>query len=480
MQTRQTRDRNGYVHTRKGQPKYRRVIPPELRARFGGKSEFIRSLNVMSKAEAEAEFERIAQGRPAKVQPVAKDAWPQDFDLSYLRYLAETGGDVAGRADELQELSTRLRSRVALGVTTEGEDVAAHLERLAKRARGEKVGPVVKLKDAAERFLATVKVEGTLSQYRPRLNDIVEALGAEKDIRTITATDCRRFAQETVHAIPSNRRKKWPNLSLAKAIKQAERDNAPTQSPETKRGYVTLLKNFLGWCEQEDLIDTNPAAKVPRPKGQRGTREDFSANDLKTIFAAAPYKPAERDMPGWFWAFPIALFSGMRRDEIVLLRKGDVKHDRDVHYFDLREDAAAGRTLKTPTSIRRVPVHPTLIRMGFLKHVASVTDGGWLFPDLMEAKRPGDAFGKRFARHLDKLGITDAGLTFHSTRHTFQTAGRESGIEKRYSDRLGGWSTGGVSESYGKYDLKTLARELAKLNYEVGLKHLYLVKPRGA
>lgn len=480
MQTRRTRRRNDYVRTKKGVPCYRRVIPPELRARFDGKREFTRSLKAMSWDKAHAEFERIARGDGGLVQPVSPQ-WPPDADEGYLRALAEEGGDAFhSHVAHLERWASETRAKIALGVITDPiqvaslEAYAAKYERLARQARGEKPVAAVTLQDAADKFMATVTVEGTISSYRPKLADIVEALGVEKNVRTIQPTEVRAFA-EIVHTFPSNRRKKWPTLSLPEAIKRGKEDGAPCISPETQRAYVALARTFFGWCEDAGLIASSPATKLPRPKGKRGTRKDFDADQLNLLFNSAPFKPDQRDEdPAMFWVFPIALFSGMRRDEVIRLRKHDVKHERGVHYFDLKEDTEAGRTLKTPSSIRGVPVHPTLIRMGFLDHVAKLKDGSWLFPgDLMKAQRPGDAFGKRWARHLDALGITDKGLTFHSLRHTFSTAMRECGVEKAYRDRLGGWSGGGVAESYGKYDLKTLHRELSKLTYEVKLTHLY-------
>jgi integrase len=459
-----------YVETKPGRvARYRRIVPLELRARFGGKAEFVRSLKTMSYEDAHHEFETLARGGAAQVQPVAPE-WPPEFDLSYLRYLAETGGDVAGRADELERLARTLRSNIALGVSAEGEAVAAKLERLVRQARGEKVAPVVTLKTASERFLTTITAPGTLKQYKPRLADIVAVLGERRDIREITRAECREFAQTTIYRIPGHWRKRWPNLTIQQAMKRGEAEGADAIKYATLDGYVMLLRRFFAWALAEGLIEANPAADAPSPKGKKGKRSDFSPAQLKTIFTNAPYKPDQRKAePGMFWLPLLGLFTGARRDELVMLRRDDLKVERGVTFLDFRE--FDGRSLKTSSSVRQVPLHPTLIKIGLMKYAATLKDG-WLFPDLHNAKKPGDAFGKRYGRHLDALGIDDDALTFHSFRHTFSTGARESGIEKAMRDRIGGWAAEGAAEGYGQYTLQTLAREVGKLHYEVDLSHL--------
>lgn len=467
-----------------GSKRYRRVIPEEKRHLFPPKEdgtpvrEFIRPLEgpkAVRWDEAHAEYERIARGDALHaLQPVAPPAWESDAELAYLRGLVESGANVSAVLALKERAATVIRRNIALGLADQSlEAHAAKADRLASIARGETPAPTVTLKEASKRFLATITVKGTLSSYKPKLADIVEALGETRDVRVVTPNDCRAFA-ETLHNLPSNRRKKFPNHSLAEAMKL----DAPTIKPETQRGYVALLKNFLGWCKSTELIASNPATDLSRPKGRRGTRKSYEPDHLEIIFNAAPYRPDERDKePSLFWIFPIALFTGARRGEIALLRKQDVKHERGVHHFDLREDPEAGRTLKTLSSIRKVPIHPELIKMGILDFVAKLPKGAWLFRDLTHAKDPGDAFGKRWARHLDALGITDKGLTLHSTRHSFQTAGRESQIEKVYRDLIGGWASQDVSETYGSNTLTTLHRELSKLSFEVTLDHLYKSAP---
>ena len=76
---------------------------------------------------------------------------------------------------------------------------------------------------------------------------------------------------------------------------------------------------------------------------------------------------------------PICLFTGMRPNEAAQMHVQDLK--RTAHgtwYFDIvatiDDDEGAGskdssKTLKTATSRRKIPLHPELLKIGFLQFV---------------------------------------------------------------------------------------------------------------
>ena len=86
------------------------------------------------------------------------------------------------------------------------------------------------------------------------------------------------------------------------------------------------------------------------------------------------------------------------------------------------------KTLKTINSIRKVPVHKTLVRLGFIRYVehlkalykADKLHTNLIFPDLIKGR---DGYGhntaKSFDRYLKALDIKADGKSFHSLRHTF-------------------------------------------------------------
>lgn len=139
--------------------------------------------------------------------------------------------------------------------------------------------------------------------------------------------------------------------------------------------------------------------------------------------------------------------------------------------FYFRHRPELGQNLKGKAkNNRRVPVHPELLRLGFLDHVArSSLEGPWLFPgiDRTEKRRSHSAaWGAWFGRYLDRVGIKSDKLTFHSFRHTFKHFARASGLPEDHQDAMTGHTTAEVARRYGSaegYPVNALDQSMARL-----------------
>jgi hypothetical protein len=70
-----------------------------------------------------------------------------------------------------------------------------------------------------------------------------------------------------------------------------------------------------------------------------------------------------------FWIPLMAMYTGGRLTELTQLFVGDVKSTPDgSHYLDFVHDPSSARFTKTKKT-RQVPVHPDLLRCGFLEFV---------------------------------------------------------------------------------------------------------------
>jgi integrase len=124
------------------------------------------------------------------------------------------------------------------------------------------------------------------------------------------------------------------------------------------------------------------------------------------------------------------------------------------------EDEDAGRSLKTENSARAFPIHPELVRIGFLEFVNQRQIAGGLsarlFPQLTPGSKGGfgEAFSKWFGRYKNKLGIENKRSVFHSFRHGFKDALRAAGVNEDVNDALTGHGGGNtVARSYGWEDM---------------------------
>lgn len=346
----------------------------------------------------------------------------------------------------------------------------------------------------------------TKLKYQGMVRVFCDLLGADKRASTVTREDCRR-AQAELLALPANAAQRYPGMSCKRAIEAAKRDGAPTLHPKSVGNYLGFLASVYGWAIREQLLSSsvgNPAAglnaatpKAVRSGKSREKPRPFTQTELRAIFSAPLYTGCEDDERGYncpgdnrprrgrFWVPLICLFTGMRLNEACQLQVADIIEVDGTHLFlvtvenDEDDDGGNGKSLKTESSKRRVPVHSELIRIGFLDHVAMQRDAGRseVFPELPRGKHGNhsDPFSKWFARFRKQQGVTSRRAVFHSFRHTFRDRLRESEIPREIAEALSGWSDRRVSSEYGEgFSARKLSDHMNRISYPgLDLSHLY-------
>ena len=111
-----------------------------------------------------------------------------------------------------------------------------------------------------------------------------------------------------------------------------------------------------------------------RRKGVK--REAFTQDELKALFGdMGKYVQATEGVSSRFWAPLIALYSGMRLEEICQLHLSDIVKMDGVLCFSINEESGGSgyvKHVKSSAGIRKVPVHPHLWdELGLEKFVAS-------------------------------------------------------------------------------------------------------------
>lgn len=88
-----------------------------------------------------------------------------------------------------------------------------------------------------------------------------------------------------------------------------------------------------------------------------------------------------------FWAVIIAVLHGLREEEVLQLRLDEIRTENGIAYFDIKV-GAPWQCLKSKAATRRVPLHNSLIALGFLDLVAMRRREGEdrLFPHLTRGK----------------------------------------------------------------------------------------------
>jgi integrase len=290
-----------------------------------------------------------------------------------------------------------------------------------------------------------------------------ELIGANKSMTSFDIDDIKTI-RDALAAIPPNYMKMAAHKGLS--FKEAMEANVSGDclSVKTQDKYFTMFKQILIWAANEGYLDKVPGANV-KVAGLKQIipgeqRDPYSPDQLKKIFESPLYtghksedcrhKPGAlliRD--GYYWVPLIALFSGMRLGEILQLLTSDVKQESDVWYFDVCK--GDGKSLKTASSKRRVPIHRVLVDLGLVEHVKSVPQSGRLFPEIKQGSDGYHShhFSKWWGRYSNQIGFKSSRTAFHSFRHNFLDALRAAETPEYVNKALAGHADKSVHGQYG-------------------------------
>jgi integrase len=217
-----------------------------------------------------------------------------------------------------------------------------------------------------------------------------------------------------------------------------------------------------------------------RRKAEEKSKSKFSIEELNKLFGSPTFtareiKPKTYGVTSALpWAALVALYSGAGLEEIVQLRRRDIRQEAGVWVIDVLPEAALSGALKRPARRRIIPLHPELERLGLLTYLNALPRGvERLFPGLPAPTngkdKLGAAVGKSFNRWRKKLGIDyeDRQLDFHSLRHVFIKALENAGTSQSDAARLAGHKVKGITFGlYSGRELQRLAGIVERIKYD--------------
>ena len=208
-------------------------------------------------------------------------------------------------------------------------------------------------------------------------------------------------------------------------------------SAKTLNQYAASISAVFKWARKRGKLDSeNPFAGQTYEEPKSAGWSPYTADELSTLLIVPP------DENILAWAMLIALYSGMRLNEICGLQVGDVRREHDIDFFDVHEHA--GRKLKTDAAARRIPVHSKLIEAGLLDYARSLPNDA-LFPSLTPGgpdAKPGKYLGEKFTRYRREVGVNRERVSFHSFRKNFATALDQAGVAQADAAMLLGHARG--------------------------------------
>jgi integrase len=259
----------------------------------------------------------------------------------------------------------------------------------------------------------------------------------------------------------------WPNylhnlpdylgLSKLDVVAKAKREKLTPIKKSTQWRHIKSLRAFFNWCVESKDILLDPFRRVERWRYHNDIQQQksvFTKPDMKVMFDVERAKTM--DAPHKFWLPTMALFTGMRVNELSQLYLDDLIEE-DVMDEDGVEQKLlcfnvspfrAGQRVKNHNSVRKIPVHSKLLELGLEAYVEDVRRSGsqHLFPGLSWGKSgPGRTTTLWFnGTHLrKKCAITTSLKTLHCFRHTVTTLADRKMVPASITRTINGHSQGG-------------------------------------
>ncbi|MBB5876135.1 site-specific integrase [Xanthomonas sp. 3498] len=261
---------------------------------------------------------------------------------------------------------------------------------------------------ARDAFLATLKgstLPKTYTIKKTAIEALVSFLGEKTKVHAITRSDLARWYQDM------------------------REKGASTPTLTNKQSYIGGKGGFFEWAMASGHYPKgdNPASgHVSYSQREKRARKKlgFKAYDRAQIQALFAPDALAKLSESARWASLIGLYTGARASEVGQLLIKDVFEEDGIPCIRI-SDEGEHQKVKTEVSLRTVPLHPELLKMGFLDWVDGKRKVGEtrLFPAAKAAavNGQGNWITKAFSRHLAEVGKgwEPAKRGFHSLRKTF-------------------------------------------------------------
>jgi len=456
---------------------FRIVVPKAVRPVFGGRSEIKSSLRTRSLKVAMVEARRIAIGAyetfakvgvlmssRTPVDPSDPSTWPTTADGKFettietptpygverfhVKADPNSPEDIAAAKAHASEYMANLEGRrivpktaeQAAYLTSQVDEIAALVGSVmdAKKQNAPQAvaapaaAPrrVPQLRDS-ERYLgalfkrylshkrkSSLKTDKAANSYQNKFDVFIEWYG-DAHIADVTPEDISRFKDYLLneHEVQAGRNKGQRGLDAT-----------------TVDNYLDPLSGLYKWARfngsfpREMLPPTDgqrlmsKADKMARAQSGKMNRA-FKTEELAKAFEPKGYREENR-LSHHFWPPLIALFTGMRLNEVCQLACSDILMEEGLWAISINDEDY--KKVKSAAARRTIPMHPELIAIGLPQFAADVKTLD-LGPQLFPVLRPGDdgelgnAPGKKWDRYLKVAGLPDDALTYHSFRRTANT-----------------------------------------------------------
>jgi len=252
----------------------------------------------------------------------------------------------------------------------------------------------------------------------------------------------------------------------------------PERKTASKTAYdrFTWVKTLLKFAYRDlELISRHPWEGIELFKETTMQRRPWSEVELQTLFGQPLFQ--EYQLPkDWragsdaaYWIPLLGLYTGARLSELAQLKANDIKVFEGLPTISIT-NLGVNQQLKTSASIRTIPIHSELIRLGFFEYTSNIKaqEMESLWPKLSQRKnKPGGYFSNWFGEYRASIGLLGY-PDFHCFRHTVRSQLGEAEVPEHVIDSILGHEIKGSTGTkiYTHRTLKTLKNAIETLKYQ--------------
>lgn len=253
---------------------------------------------------------------------------------------------------------------------------------------------------------------------------------------------------------------------------------ASGKSPNTVRYLVKQLRIPFNAARRQGILTHNPAESVELPapaktaSGDESGRESFTPEQVEALMKAAIVREHGRPVfeagEEWRGAILFAYLTGARLQDVANLPWSAI---------DLPAKLVTYRAKKTAKLVT-VPLHPAL-EAHLIELPAPDSGRAFVFPKLAGRDTGGrSGLSMTFARIMARAGVvgevlraaseggkgrTVRALSFHSLRHSFNSAMANAGVAQEVRMKLTGHTSAEMNKGYTHHELEPLRAAIAAI-----------------
>jgi integrase len=246
------------------------------------------------------------------------------------------------------------------------------------------------------------KETNTVAQYESTIR-LFESYHGPEPTRRITRRNAVAFFDDLATFDPNWGRSPKTKLRSFKDLKLLYAGKGHRLSQRTLNRHIKVLFRIWKFARQRELATGDNRFDDLTEKAKSQSYKPWDEDELEVLFGKPPKRGDLHEV------MLVAIYSGMRINEIAALTWGDLKKAEGIIYFDITD-------AKTEAGKRQVPVHSELSWL-IERTKGEPSERIWTgFNKEGPGKKPGEDASKLFGTFKRSKGFTGRTKGFHSFR----------------------------------------------------------------